>query len=767
MSGFSSRLIAIAFWVAGMLVASLAGPAWAGGEARTAQLYRDQYGMAHLFADREEDAFYALGYALGEDRLQQVLTWYVAARGELAATFGRNTPPLPQDRMNGIAPGDSALHDAVANDIAARKARVLETARDNFVRLPAQLQANLRAFVDGLQAYMRAHPKKTPEWAPKLEPALPLALYSLMANEQRGICDARRQAERSRQTTASTVTTDDYVGPLGASNAWAVAGSRTADGRVIFAADSHGALAGYGAMFYPYRIKAGALDVVAFDRPGTLNFLFGHTPYFAWGLTEGPRFVADCYRIQLETNSPRTFQYDGVKQEMLAVPYSVAVKGAAAVTGTFEYTRHNGILSPVEIREGDTAYVVSSAYADRVGFGTAQGYRMAIATTRAEFEAALAQLDMYPANLIVGGADGTIMYIRPGRIPVRPTDLDVRRPLDGNTSKTAWRGFHPYAELLKLINPPFGFVSNSNISPDMMYSKPLLQADEYPSYFAFEPGHTGTRQQRHLELLESNAAMTLVDAIAVVMDETVIAARPWAPAIARLLHEHPQLLADQPQELRPFLEELARFDGAFSKESRGALYHSVLRIVLHDRHTDDMDTLAQAIEEGAELRDDQEELLVRAASEARLRILSLYGREDLTWGDVHRVGRGSENLPVGGGVIVMGVKRGGWPWRTGYLGISAPARSGSTPRALVFSIDPETNLQYMISGQRIPFVVHFAADGVRSYAQALWGVSEEPASRHYSDQARLASNKALRPIPLSLSALKRERSSETVLTIAR
>src|SRR6201999_1139558 len=56
------------------------------------RLYRDSFGMAHLYANRESDGFFGLGYAVGEDRLLQVLTWYVAVRGELAKTFGPTTP---------------------------------------------------------------------------------------------------------------------------------------------------------------------------------------------------------------------------------------------------------------------------------------------------------------------------------------------------------------------------------------------------------------------------------------------------------------------------------------------------------------------------------------------------------------------------------------------------------------------------------------------------------------------------------------------------
>ena len=63
----------------------------------------------------------------------------------------------------------------------------------------------------------------------------------------------------------------------------------------------------------------------------------------------------------------------------------------------------------------------------------------------------------------------------------------------------------------------------------------------------------------------------------------------------------------------------------------------------------------------------------------------------------------------------------------------------------------------------LTFVVHFAADGVQSYAQFLNGISEDSSSRHYSDQAQLASDKILRKIPLTPAALASEQAIRTVI----
>ena len=759
---------------AGLILAALSPASTAQADAKPSpgptrhevRIIRDAYGMAHLYAAREEDGFYGLGYAEGEDRLQQILTWYVAMRGELAATFGPKTPLLPA-RSNPVAsPDNPPLADAVAVDTTARKYQVLETARRNFPRLPPQYQRDLKGFVAGLRAYMHDHPDKTPAWAPPLEPAMPLGLVHLFIVEAQPVCDARRAADKAA-TGAPTATTSTAgeAGPLPASNAWAVAGSRSADGGVFLESDSHGPIQVYGALFYPYRIRAGDLDFMAFEPTGSALFLFGHSPYFGWGITEGPRFVADCYRVKVDHDSPRRYRYDGKVREMSLVPYTIEVKGGSPVHGEFEYTRHNGVTSPVEGREGDTAYLVSYASEDRVGLGAGEYYRLAKAHNRKQLESVLAQRDAYPANMVIGGADGTIMYIRPGRIPIRPPGVDAHRTLDGNTSATAWRGMHSYADLLKLINPPQGYVGNSNISPDMMYPHSPLKPGDYPPYFGFEPGYTNQRQQRLIELLDSTPPLTLGDILAFAMDETIPLLRPWGPAFASALREQADFVRQQPKELLPFLEDLAHFDGALSSDSRGALAHFEMKRALLEKHRDSMDALVEAVDKSAGLSAEFQRLLITAAEEGREHLIATYGRADLTWGDVHRVGRGDADYPVGGGIMPMGIKRDGLTGYAASLPVIKPAVAQATLRALQFTEDPGTHRLRLVGGQRVPFVVHFTRAGVQSYAETLWGVSENPDSPHYTDQARLSSEKQLRPIPLTLPALEREKTQVTVLTV--
>ena len=69
-----------------LLLVVFAGPVLA--QQGTVEIVRDQWGVPHVFAEREADAFFGLGYACAEDRLMQMELLRRRARGRLAELFG-------------------------------------------------------------------------------------------------------------------------------------------------------------------------------------------------------------------------------------------------------------------------------------------------------------------------------------------------------------------------------------------------------------------------------------------------------------------------------------------------------------------------------------------------------------------------------------------------------------------------------------------------------------------------------------------------------
>jgi len=74
-------------------------------------VYRDDFGVAHIVADTERDAFFALGYAHAQDRIFQMFLTRLACQGRLTEVVGdAPTDPgmlgheslLEQDKFNRV-----------------------------------------------------------------------------------------------------------------------------------------------------------------------------------------------------------------------------------------------------------------------------------------------------------------------------------------------------------------------------------------------------------------------------------------------------------------------------------------------------------------------------------------------------------------------------------------------------------------------------------------------------------------------------------------
>lgn len=697
----------------------------------TVDLHRDDWGMPHIYAASETDGYFGLGYATAEDRMVQTLFSYLLVRGELAKHFGAG----PIEELAGvhmIPPRSPLIVSPVDSDREVLRGRYLVDARRNLAQLSPELRANLRSFVAGFNAYLATHPERLPDWAPPLEPALPLALFAY------ALFGTNPSTCLSKVHTAAAARAGRARSPLTGSNAWVVSGARSKDRGVVFSSDSHGAISGLaGPVFYLWRMHTPTLDVFVVDLSGTVSMIKGHSQHYGWGWTEGPRLTADCYAVETLESDTNRYRVDGVERSMAVVPYRIEIKDGDAEAGEFHYTRHNGVYSPVVHRAGRVAYAVSSAYAGRAGFVSEQMYRLASARNRADLDSALETRDWYPANLLLGGADGTLLYARPGRIPKRADGVDPREIIDGNTSRTLWLGIHPWSDLVKLWNPDEAYLTNANVSPDMLFPEPRsiadrLTADRFPDYFWFETGQTNTRQRRSIALLEKARRIDDAGAAAIVTDVRIPDTEKWGPVIALAAEASGVSRNIGDDELLAFFRELSAFDGVFEADSRAALYHVWLRRGLVRDAGAAGDALAEAIDTEKPLSAGEQALLVEAVHRAYADLVNACGSAKLSFGDVYRIGGGKQDYPASG--------------------ISFAARTqsphyypqmASSLLAARYAPDENGCHAQMVAGTRAPFVVHFGAR-LRSYSAFMSRTSEKAASGRSPDQSRLLSERRLR-----------------------
>jgi acyl-homoserine lactone acylase PvdQ len=563
-----------------------------------------------------------------------------------------------------------------------------------------------------------------------------------------GVVYWQRQAPRdgkcARGTPTGTASPRDELTGAGqvGSNEWALMPWRTADNVVIHLGDPHGGYHGT----WEFRLDAGGVKTAASTLPGIALPFVGHTRSIAWAFTIFGSDGMDCYAVVTDRNDPRRFLFDGKWQRMVTEEVTIKVKDAPPVTRTLEYTRHNGVLSPVMRRAGDTAFVLSVPDMNRGGHYDEQFYRVALARSMAEFKAAIAP-GFISANVMAGSADGHTFYVRGGYVPRRPAGVDPSLPLDGNTSATAWQGMHPLEEHVTLEDPDVGYMSNNNIAPDRMLDRGSPDLSRYRAYlYDDKPGRTTSRGVRAIEVLSRAYQVTAEDALELTLDDKWIEVEAWQEALRAAAEADPGRIRGYNADERRLLDRLLRFDGHARKESKGALAYYYWWMAMRG-DTTRFRALWTGVQAGRPPADAGSTLLSGVDS-AYVVLMRRHGSIEVAMGDEFRAGRGGVSYPVGNA---------GLPGLEFLDGIAVLKAQSFTP------ID-SANKRWAVGGGYHTTLTIFT-DPIKSYSLSPLGQSSDSTSPHYSDIAKFLSERRLKPTLFNRAEI--ERDHESVRTLRR
>jgi acyl-homoserine lactone acylase PvdQ len=353
---------------------------------------------------------------------------------------------------------------------------------------------------------------------------------------------------------------------------------------------------------------------------------------------------------------------------------------------------------------------------------TEQTYAMAKAHNLAEMKEALTMFQLMEQNVMVATVDGDICYVRNGRVPIRPKGFDWRRPVPGNTSASEWLGLHRLGDLVQSTNPWQGYMQNCNVSPEFMTTFCPMVPERYAAHpYLYNPDNPlHQRAAMVLEHLHDNAHMTVADAKALALSPQVYNADRWQALLASAWHR----AGDKPngdERLVRMYDLVVRWNGRADADSTGAVAYLFWKSQLwKDKSLLLSDRAGRAPPEGI-----PGELLLQALAAGAAQLEQQWGRLEVKYGDIYRVGRegGERTWPVSGGSI----------------------HGLSTPRAISFEPRKDGKTYLGHGGQTSTQVVQLSRPP-RSWTLLPLGESDHRDSKHWDDQAeKLFSPGKLKP----------------------
>ncbi len=670
-------------------------------------VYRDTWGVPHIYGPSAVAGCYAMGWAQAQDRPQELLKNFLRGIGEISSVEGA---------------GD------FQSDWVARLWDNYGVSQRNYDKVSPEVQSYLTAYAAGVNDYYAAHPQDLPDWwgdrqvdGPMVIAFGRLFLFSWSIND--GFGDLRRGGIRPGANA-----------PGRGSNQFAVSPARSGVGAAILAIDPH--LSWWGeSRFWEFRIHAGKFQGSGFTLPGFPSIGLGHNPRLAWAMTTGGPDTADIYRLRLKPGDPSLYFHEGKWMPFEVREESFVVKGEPEPRKLRLLSSRYG---PVVAVQDGMAYSMKMAYAEEVSLLEAW-YRLNFAEDYHAVIEAVGTQQVFPQNVMAADDSGNIFYIRAGRVPLRPAGFDWSKPVDGRSDASDWTGLHDVADLVQILNPRQGYMQNCNIPPDaMMVDSPLQPGKYAPEIYSDQShgpqgGWTNQRGARAVQLLAADESVTPEEAISYILDIHPYGVERWIEALRAASEANP----NTGQDYSKALNELLAWDQRLDAGSQGALKYYYWRSQLRDdlgpqgsrRLSSQIDDLLGSLSADPppplKLEVKDQAALVQALGKAIVRLKSENGSLDKLYGDVFRVGRGDKSWPVGGG----------GPFDLGM----------TTLRNVNFGAPREDHTRWGNSGQTSTQVV-VLSNPIQSWTAAPIGQSDRPDSPHFRDQAeKLFSPRQLKP----------------------
>ncbi|MDX1948623.1 MAG: penicillin acylase family protein [Pirellulaceae bacterium] len=558
------------------VLAPLAGDISLAGLEQPVEVLRDEWGIPHIYAQNQDDMFFAQGFVAAQDRLFQLDMWRRVALGETAEIFG---------------------DDAIPADRFARLLLYRGDMQAEWTSYAPDTQAIATAFTAGINACIDQMQGKLPiefqlaGYAPqRWRPEDILGRMSgivMVSNWQREVARARLVAtvgvEEARRLAPTdpprdfapadgldlaAITPEIFNGYQAAtrglkfppitteSNNWVVDGALSASGKPMLASDPHRAI-GLPSLRYMVHLHAPGWNCIGAGEPALPGIALGHNERIAWGITIVGTDQADLYVEETHPNDPRQYKVDGQWLPMRVIHEEVAVRGRKApLTLELRYTRHGPVIYQDDKRQ--VAIALRWAGAEPGGAAYLGGLSVARAQNRQQFVKALESWKVPGLNFAYADVEGQIGWVAAALTPIRD-GWDGLLPVPGAAGKHEWRGFLPVAELPQTWNPPSHFVAtaNHNILPPG-YTREIAYEWSSPHRFL-----------RIQERLTEKKQFTLADFQSIQHDSVSLPGR----ALGRMLAE-----VELPTELAPFGKLLTEWNGLLSKDSpAGPLYAAWLQ----------------------------------------------------------------------------------------------------------------------------------------------------------------------------------------------
>jgi penicillin amidase len=563
------------------------------------EVYRDSFGIPHIYAANTHDLFMAQGFIHAQDRFWQMEFWRRIGTGRLSEILGES---------------------ALENDKFIRTLGWHRTAAQEVALLSPEALAAMEAYAEGVNAYLSTNTKSmgfeftvlgltgvdidpepwtvvhTLAWAKVMawdlggNRGMELLRANVAArlgvNAVEEIVPAYNSSypvivpELLTNATLDSIPDMAYEShALGegfglGSNNWVIAGERTESGTPLLANDPHLGIQ-MPSIWYEIGLHCDPIgpecpfNVVGASFASAPGVIIGHNDQIAWGVTNLGPDVQDLFIERINPENPNQYEFQGEWLDMDIIKEEINISGEdEPVMLNVRITKHGPIINDVAGGTEDEWYygwqpLALSWTALKPSMLMESVLMLDQAQNWEDFRNALRYWAVPSQNFVYADVDGNIGYQAPGQIPIRANG-DGSIPVPGWTGEYEWLDFIPFEELPYSFNPEKGYIATANHA---------VVGEEYP-YTITVDWAPGFRARRIVEMIESDDSITIEDIQAMQGDNHQI----YVDDVLTYILE----LQPTDSRLAQAVDLLREWDGQTVRDSAAAALFETVRIHLID-----------------------------------------------------------------------------------------------------------------------------------------------------------------------------------------
>jgi len=685
-------------------VADVAG--WRARAARVS-ITRDDWGVAHVRGQTDADAVFGMIYAQAEDDFNRIEANYLTSLGRTAE-----------------AEGEGALWQ----DLRQRLYIDPATLQTDYTQSPRWLRNLMDAWADGLNFYLATHPTVHPRVISRFEPwmALSFSEGSIGGDIER-IALTQLQAFYEGKHLAMTDVERGlaYREPLG-SNGFAIAPSHTANGHALLLINPH------TSFFFrseQHVSSSEGLDAYGAATWGQFFLYQGFNAHIGWMHTSSGVDSVDEFAesIVSAADGTRSYRYGSELRPLVTKTVSLRYRAADGSLATRTFTTFATHHGPI-VREENGKWI-ACALMNRPVAALEQSF---LRTRSSDLESFLkvARLQANSSNnTILADSRGEIAYLHPQFVPIRNDRFDYREPVDGSDPATDWTGLHTLASLPQVLNPPNGWVMNTNNWPWTAAGADSPKAAAYPRYM--DEAGEDPRGPHAIRVLTARRDFTPQTLISAAYD-------PYLTGFARMLpplvmaYDHLGAADPARSALAGPVSLLREWDYRWGLNSAAtslavywgeALWRSVAQQA-RDAGVSEWDYASDRASDAQRLT---------ALSSAVAKLSADFGSWRVPWGEINRFQRNDAAIAQ--------------TFDDSKPSTPVPFTSAQWGSLAAFGAKqyPGTHRYYGTYGNSFVAVVEFGPR-VKAWAVTAGGESSNPAAKHFKDQAQRYADGNLRPV---------------------